>query len=160
MIVLRGHTLLCLQGFRGEGYSASFVENLASISEELKEHPECLVKVVDEPDAVCGACPHHAVIGCQLNGEASESAMRSQDRTVLVKLGLQPGEVVAWQDVLARVRDSLTGTDLPNICGNCRWLPLGYCRDGIDALKTYGRPVDPPASGLSSSLIRPVRHTE
>ena len=30
-IRVRAHTLLCLQGFRGEGYSAGFVENMAAI---------------------------------------------------------------------------------------------------------------------------------
>jgi len=28
------------------------------------------------------------------------------------------------------------GSDLPGICGSCRWLPLGYCRDGIDKLRS------------------------
>src|SRR2546423_2260913 len=47
---LRAHTLLCLQGFRGEGYSPSFIDNLARIHRDLIEHPEQWVEVVDAPD--------------------------------------------------------------------------------------------------------------
>ena len=153
-IALRGHTLLCLQGFRGEGYSAEFVDNLAAIHETLRQHPERLVKVVEEPDRVCQACPHHAMAACQLNGEQSEIAMRNQDHTVLMRLGLHPGQEVPWQDILDRIRDQVSGADLPDICGRCHWLPLGYCREGIEALKSGSPPSLPPPS-----LIVPTRRT-
>lgn len=37
---LRGHTLLCLQGFEGEGYSLGFVENMAAIHQTLFQNPD------------------------------------------------------------------------------------------------------------------------
>jgi hypothetical protein len=135
VIRLRGHTILCLQGFRGEGYSQGFIENLARIHRDLTEHPETLVTLVDTPDAVCGACPHRAEMGCTLKGDTSEQEMQAQDRHVLALLRFRPDVCVRWGDILDRIRGSITGDSLPNICGRCRWLPLGYCREGIERLR-------------------------
>ena len=132
---IRGLTLLCLQGFRGEGYSAGFIENMTELHRDLNENPDRWVEVVEAPDAFCAACPHLVPAGCSLNGAPSEEGMRAQDRHVLALLGLQPGTRVRWREVLDRIRASVKGSDLPGICGSCRWLPLGYCRDGIDQLR-------------------------
>ena len=132
---IRGHTLLCLQGFRGEGYSAGFIDNMAALHRDLNENPDRWVEVVEAPDAFCAACPHLAPAGCSLSGAPSEEGMQAQDRHVLALLGLQPGTRVRWREVLNRIRASVKGSDLPGICGSCRWLPLGYCRDGIDQLR-------------------------
>src|SRR5712692_7447054 len=64
---IRGHTLLCLQGFRGEGYSAGFIENMAALHQDLNENPDRWVEVVEAPDTFCAACPHLAPAGCSLN---------------------------------------------------------------------------------------------
>lgn len=143
-IRLRGHTLLCLQGFRGEGYSPGFVENMASVHRALTEHPETWVEVLASPDVVCGACPHQQTSGCTLNGDRSEEEMRDQDRVVLEKLGLEAGSQVRWREILERIRRSVGGDDLPSICGTCRWLPRGYCREGISQLR-------PPFEDLPAS---------
>ncbi|NGZ11306.1 MAG: DUF1284 domain-containing protein, partial [Nitrospira sp. LK70] len=136
-IRLRGHTLLCLQGFRGEGYSPSFVANMAAIHQTLCNQPEATVQVVASPDAVCAACPHQqGSSGCTLNGEPSEADMVDQDRVVLGRLGLKAGDHLSWQEVLGKIITSMSGDDLPSICGSCRWLPLGYCREGIDRLRS------------------------
>ncbi len=136
-IRLRGHTLLCLQGFRGEGYSPGFVANMTGFHQSLCDQPETTVQVVASPDAVCATCPHQQESsGCTLNGEASEAAMIDQDRVVLERLGLKAGEQLAWQEILARISTSMSGDDLPSICGRCRWLPLGYCHEGIDRLRS------------------------
>jgi hypothetical protein len=134
-IRLRGHTLLCLQGFRGKGYNAEFVANLARIHRELTDDPDRWIEVVDTPDAVCGACPHRAPSGCSLNDDHSEEVIQAQDRRVLDLLGLNAGMKVRWGRVLDLIRASVSGSSLPDICGQCRWLPLGYCRDGIERLR-------------------------
>jgi hypothetical protein len=134
-IRLRGHTLLCLQGFRGEGYSEEFVENMAAVHRLLAEEPETLVEVLTSPDVVCGACPHHRAVGCTLKGQESEEEMADQDGVVLGKLGLKAGARVSWREILERISRSVAGDDLPSICGTCRWLPLGYCREGVDRLR-------------------------
>jgi hypothetical protein len=144
-IKVRGHTLLCLQGFRGEGYSVGFVENLAAIHQALRDVPTQVVEVRDEPDAVCGACPHHIGAGCTLNGPGSETAMRAQDRDVLSRLDLRAGMQLPWSDILDRIRARIAGSDLFDICGQCRWLPLGYCAAGLARLRDES--ASPSASG-------------
>ena len=134
-IRLRGHTLLCLQGFRGEGYSPEFVTNMAAIHQALTSDPNRQIEVIASPDAVCGACPHRQFSGCTLNGERSEEEMVEQDREVTRRLGLTEGDRLRWSDLLKRIRNSVSGEDLPSICGSCRWLPLGYCREGINRLR-------------------------
>ena len=144
VIRLRAHTLLCLQGFRGMGYSSEFVDNMAAVHRTLTEHPESLIEILDSPDAVCGACPHRRDAGCTLNGDRTEEEMRSQDHVVLQRLGLHMGSRVPWRDVLDRIRVSVRAADdLPLICGSCRWLPLGFCREGIDRLH---HPIADPSS--------------
>ncbi len=153
---LRGHTLLCLQGFRGEGYSPAFTDNLASIHRHLAENPDQDVEVVDSPDAVCGACPHKAPSGCAIDGEGAEEGMKMQDRHVLELLGLRAGERLTWKHALARIRRSVSGKDLPGICGSCRWLPLGYCREGLERLRSSD---SEPAPLLSPDRPPPGRRT-
>ena len=142
-IRLRGHTLLCLQGFRGAGYSVEFVENMAAVHETLTNHPEILVEVLASPDAVCVACPHRHQSGCTLNGAKSEEDMKDQDLVVIKKLGLQIGSRIRWRDILERIRISVSGDDLPSICGSCRWLSLGYCREGVNRLGGSQRATPP-----------------
>jgi len=61
--------------------------------------------------------------------------MQAQDRHVLALLGLQAGMSVQWCTILERIGQSVRGDDLPGICGQCRWLPLGYCKEGIERLR-------------------------
>src|SRR2546425_9835226 len=95
---IRGHTLLCLQGFRGEGYSAGFIDNMAALHRDLNENPDRWVEVVEAPDAFCAACPHLAPAGCSLSGAPSEEGMQAQDRHVLALLGLPPGTRVRSEE--------------------------------------------------------------
>ena len=134
-IRLRGHTLLCLQGFRGEGYSPEFVQNMASVHETLTNYPDTFVEVLASPDAICVACPHRHQSGCTLNGAQSEEDMKEQDLVVIKRLGLQIGSRLHWRDILERIRISVSSDDLPSICGSCRWLPLGYCKEGVNRLR-------------------------
>jgi uncharacterized protein len=155
MIRLRAHTLLCLQGFRGMGYSREFVQNLSEIHQTLSRDQDTQVEVLDSPDAVCGACPHRQVSGCSLNGAQSEDDMHAQDHAVMALLGVQPGNRLSWREVLQRIQASVTGDSLPDICGRCRWLPLGYCKEGIDRLRTpSGEPGNSEQITLSDQPVR------
>lgn len=132
---IRGHTLLCLQGFRGEGYSPDFVENLSAIHRLLTTSPERTLKVIQSPDHVCAACPNLKGEECRLNGAGSEEEMKKQDIDVMARLGIVNGAVLPWREILSRISSHIERDDLDEICGGCRWLPLGYCKKGIEALK-------------------------
>src|SRR5712691_3363516 len=98
-VTIRGHTLLCLQGFRGEGYSPAFVENMAAIHQLLLTSPGASVRVVQKPDQICVACPNLAPEGCHLHGPGSEAGMRTQDADVMTRLGIADGEILTWRDI-------------------------------------------------------------
>jgi hypothetical protein len=78
--------------------------------------------------------------------------MNDQDQVVLQRLGLKVGRRIRWHDILERIRSSVCGDDLPTICGNCRWLPLGYCREGINRLRNPTQ--DTSIERLSSQALR------
>ena len=134
-LIVRAHTLLCLQGFRGEGYSPAFVENMGAIHRRFLTDPRRRVQVVAQPDAICNACPHLRTDGCHLKGPGFEETMKRQDRAVMARLGIAEGEILPWGDILHRIAAQIKGGDLGAICGACPWLPLGYCREGIDTLR-------------------------
>jgi len=131
---LRGHNLLCIQGFVGKGYSPGFVANMTRVVAALGDDAE--VTVVAEPDALCAACPHLAAGGCTLHGEGTEKGIVLQDGDVLARLGLAAGQTVTWGEIRRRIRASVGPDDLPSICGRCPWLPLGHCAAGLRRLRT------------------------
>ncbi len=148
-VEIRGHTLLCLQGFRGEGYSPDFIDNMAAVLERLQAAPGTRVRVTVSPDQFCAHCPNLNRLspspsialggqgddgGCALRGPGFEREVAAQDRSVLDLLGLRAGEEVTWEEVLFRIGSRLRGDQLPDLCGDCQWLPLGTCREGIDRL--------------------------
>lgn len=125
--------LLCLQGFRGEGYDARFIENMNGIHARLNENPKTQVCLTDHPDQICEACPN-LKDGCALRGPGFEEQMASQDRKVLKLLGLKPGQQVTWGKLLSAIGSRIRSDQLNEICGTCPWLPLGYCKEGLDSL--------------------------
>lgn len=135
-VPLRAHNVLCLHGFRGEGYSAAFVARMREVHDRLRRAPDTLVRLLDGPDALCAPCPHLATGGCTLGGDGHEAHMRAQDRDVLRRLDLRAGAVLAWREVVRRVAARVTGRDLPAICTTCPWLPSGWCAEGLDALSS------------------------
>ncbi len=189
-VIIRGHTLLCLQGFRGEGYSPDFIDNMSAICTRLQSYPETRIRVTDSPDHFCAACPNlkeseplalpeqapgqasgsagdwpepggiasgasrppdpnrlgaseerspheppHKNVGCTLRGPGFEQHIVSQDRQVLDLLGLRVGQEVTWAEVLQRIGSRARGEMLDGICGDCQWLSLGYCKEGIERLR-------------------------
>ena len=131
---LRAHMALCLLGFRGSGYSADFVTQMQAIQDGLKANPEHRVALVNEPDRICDACPNLVEAGCTLGGPDHEAHMRDHDGEVLRRLGFEPGIARPWREVLAAIGGSIRGADLDAICTTCPWLPLGVCRESVDAL--------------------------
>jgi hypothetical protein len=133
-IPIRAHSLLCLQGFRGRGYSDAFIAEMSAIHAALAADPDTPVRVLATPDRLCAACPNLKSGGCTLGGPDHEAHMRAQDLDVLHRLWLAPGDVVPWHEVLRRIVRSVRGDDLPTICTTCPWLSLGWCAEGIESL--------------------------
>jgi hypothetical protein len=135
-IPIRAHSLLCLQGFRGRGYSESFVEAMREVKERIDADTTLHVEAIDSPDVFCDACPNLKGGGCTLGGPRHEVHMVAQDREVLRRLGLEAGTVLPWREVLERIASGVRGPDLPGLCTTCPWLHLGWCAEGIEGLRS------------------------
>ncbi|GAW92886.1 DUF1284 domain-containing protein [Calderihabitans maritimus] len=132
---LRAHHLLCLQGFRGLGYDERFVLVTQEVLEILRINPSLHVKLVDEPDILCAACPHHRRGLCTRNGPNTEERVRWQDREILKLLGLENGCEATFSWLLKTVGNKIASNDLDRLCTNCQWYSLGYCWEGIASLR-------------------------
>ena len=131
MFKIRGHTLLCLQGFRGKGYSEAFVLNMKRIHEALSNDHQTKVEVIIGPDDICSACPHLKDNLCIVNSPGSGSTMKKKDKEVIELIGIYPGSLYRWGDIRGMISERVTPEILKNLCIQCQWYSLGYCEEGI-----------------------------
>lgn len=116
-IKLRGHHLICLHFFEGEGYNPEFIENLKEILNRVESGED--VEVCSGPDDVCKMCPYLTRKMC-LYDEDAESEIKGMDKKALRLLGLKSREIVQWLDI---------GEKIPEIfrewsgeyCNSCAW---------------------------------------
>lgn len=100
MLKLRGHHLICLHFFRGEGYSREFVANLREVVGRAQAGEE--IELIAGPDDVCRACP--ALEGDKCQAEPGvDTAIREMDAEAAAHLGLKVGERVRWAVVKEKV---------------------------------------------------------
>ncbi len=113
---LRGHHLICLHFFSGEGYDAAFVENLRNV---IAVAEEGIVQVHDGADAVCKNCPSLQFNRCMHSAQAEDDVL-ALDRLALRLLGLSPGRLVRWRD-LRNVLPSIFRAWYGSSCNGCGW---------------------------------------
>ena len=82
-LILRGHHLLCLQGFQGYGYDEAFVENMSEIN-RIRKLENTTISLTDTADDICKACPNLKDGLCE-NKKQNET-IKSMDGEVLSKL--------------------------------------------------------------------------
>lgn len=92
---LRGHHLICLHFFRGDGYDAAFVENLKGI---LVRTESDIVDISEGGDDVCIKCPHLNGNRCIYTKDADENIIK-MDKRALNLLNLSPGTKISWQEI-------------------------------------------------------------
>jgi hypothetical protein len=125
---LRGHHLLCIQRFRGRGYSPAFTANMAEIIAHLGSHPDMSVRLTTSTDDICLSCPHLRDGACRDGSEDAELKRAAQDRQTLEVLGLAPEAELPWAEVLRRVGVAeVEGDPRSKVCGDCQWLRDGTC---------------------------------
>lgn len=96
IIKLRGHHLVCLHFFKGEGYNPEYVENLRGVLQRAETGEE--IKVSAGADDVCRMCPNLQGEMCSY-AENAETGIREMDMAALALLGLRSGEEVLWFDL-------------------------------------------------------------
>jgi hypothetical protein len=108
---LRGHHLICLNFFRGEGYSDDFIENIYEVLKREK------VEIVAGWDEVCSKCPYLKGGKCA-NKKYSDEMILAQDREALRLLDFTSGKTVDWKTIVERIPDILDEWKA-QFCGGC-----------------------------------------
>jgi hypothetical protein len=96
---LRGHHLICLRFFSGEGYDESFIHNLNKIRHSTEDEDTIISSGADD---VCRSCSFLKDGKCMYDDNADEE-IRVMDSKALMLLGLSPGDKVKWAELKGRV---------------------------------------------------------
>jgi hypothetical protein len=131
-INLRGHHLLCLQGYQGYTYDENFKMNLEKIL-KLLAIKKTTVSITHYNDDICNNCPNLKKESCYLdianiNSPSKYEIKKSNDKIVnmdlaiLKKTKIEKGKEYEI-DYLYEIVNKIFKTveDLKDICGNCRW---------------------------------------
>ncbi len=121
---LRGHHLICLQFYRGEGYSEEFIENLENVLEKARQSG---VLIVEGADDVCKACPYLVDGKCSYK-ENAEEEIRYLDFLALTLLGLSSERTVSWKEISERVVDIIDEWK-DKACRDCEWRKVCHVDD-------------------------------
>ena len=128
VVRLRPHHLLCLQNFRGKGYSPAFVEKMTEVSARLGlspggrsdgQSPGAAILLVQGADDLCKSCPN-----C-IDGQCSSQKPARFDGLVLETCGISYGRLLP---------DGIKSPDFPRMsrhllekcCPGCEWLDLCF----------------------------------
>ncbi|MGD8188697.1 DUF1284 domain-containing protein [Brevibacillus ginsengisoli] len=134
-VILRGHHLLCVHGFKGMGYSPEFVVKMAEIVENIRNpKKDFTIQVVRGFDDTCWVCPNQGETRCEADPQ-SEEHVQFLDQNVITHLGLQAGEEYPKSYLVSLTRQKVAPDDLDHLCQGCSWLAQGVCKEGIQLLK-------------------------
>lgn len=114
---LRGHHLICLNFFKGEGYSPDFVANLRNVLERAEAGEQ--IELCEGADDICSACPSLQEKRC-LYGEDSEKEIRKMDRAAIELLRIQPGVKISWPKIKERIPEIFVSW-AEKFCRECDW---------------------------------------
>lgn len=119
MIKLRGHHLLCIQGFQGYGYSDKFQENMKNIHKKIMSNEET-IQIVTTSDDICKFCPN-------LNNGQCKDYIENQkilkiDQIVLDKILNKEGKKeYTPSELFEIVNTSFREKDIEDVCIGCMW---------------------------------------
>lgn len=117
VIHLRPHHGLCLQNFRGNGYSDEFSANMTQMKEYLAAHPDLRIQITKGADDLCAECPNRRGTEC----ESQHPPLF--DSNVLRETGLTYGQILSWKEFEA-CTCPLNLDHLDETCPGCEWLDL------------------------------------
>lgn len=120
---LRGHHLLCVLTFAGEGYDGPFVANFARVADRLAAGEEVLV--VEGPDDVCaplleGDAPH-----CLLPRVGRRDALAVAGVCAVLGRPVAAGDRLTLAPAqVRRLRDAFAAGTVRAACAGCEWSDL------------------------------------
>jgi len=128
---LRGHHLVCLQFYRGQGYSEAFVANLERVQRSTAETPALIVSGGDD---VCAACPGLGADGSCNDPDTGEAEALRIDALALQLLDAAIGESLSLSQARVRLAADAAACDRwrAESCASCLWEDT--CADGWETL--------------------------
>ncbi len=96
---LRGHHLICLHFFRGEGYNEGFIKNLVLVLKSAEHSP---IRIAHDIDDVCVKCPHVRNDRCGY-ADHSDPEIREMDKRAMDLLNVERGAEIAWTEIRERI---------------------------------------------------------
>ncbi|MDR0913178.1 MAG: DUF1284 domain-containing protein [Methanobrevibacter sp.] len=134
VIKLRGHHILCIQGFQGYGYDENFTENLKKIVNSIENFK---IQIVNANDDVCEKCPYLKDEKCLMNLnhfknnetnnnqdkiKKSNEIIKKMDQKVINNMNLKINSYYTYIDLKNRINETFkTKKSLEAICLNCKW---------------------------------------
>ncbi len=134
VLKFRGHHLVCLHFFSGEGYDTSFINNLRAILGRVEKEE---IVVYNGADDVCGNCPYLKDGRCQYDKDADEK-IRKMDEMALRLLKVDPNIRIKWQEVKKKIPEIFIGWQM-NYCKDCDWKGVCEKNDFYQTLSTTRR---------------------
>jgi uncharacterized protein len=117
IIKFRGHHLICLHFYKGEGYGRDFVKNLDDLVNRAEKGET--ITVCAAADDVCRSCPSLLNNICMHKNGADEE-IKNLDSTALNFLNLAVGDVVIWSEI-KKIIDSAPEKWFDSFCEGCDW---------------------------------------
>lgn len=113
---LRGHHLICLHFFHGEGYTPEFVDNLRIVTANVRNEK---IEICTGADDICGRCPHLKGSTCGYSERADEE-IAEMDRKALDLLGMASGTKAEWGMIKENLAN-LFHDWFKTYCAVCDW---------------------------------------
>jgi uncharacterized protein len=125
MLTLRGHHLICLVAFSGQGYSAAFARNFKKLQGVYLSKSRHRVKVITAADQACQKCPHLVGNQCVSPTDGPNKKIVALDKKALKLLGIKPG-IYKTGNIHSRLRQLKKGS-IEAFCKKCSWYSLTHC---------------------------------
>lgn len=134
IIELRGHHLLCLQGYQGYGYDKKFKENLEEKLHILKNRKNTQVILKNSADDLCKKCPNLEGNDCigdlkNLNSLSPDSIAKNNkkviemDLRVLKETKLKKNKKYSFEHLIKTVNHTFSNiNDAKKVCNDCKWI--------------------------------------
>jgi len=116
MLKLRGHHLICLHFFNGEGYDDIFIENLRQVMGRTETED---IKVCEAADEICEKCPYVKDSKC-LYDEHADDEIREMDKAALGLLGIDKSARTTWQKIKGKIPEIFLSW-YRDYCHECDW---------------------------------------
>jgi len=117
MLQLRGHHLICLHFFRGEGYNSEFIANLREILKRAETGE--WIEIASGADDVCKICPYLKMNRCVYDKDADKE-IQEMDREAVELLELTVKDTVFWRNIRKKL-PAIFHRWSEEFCRACDW---------------------------------------